>query len=600
MPTESGHLTVAARWRVLRAIDELVGSAGELLAPRVIEELRAGRARLAQARFNLAVLGEFKRGKSTLINALLGREVLPTGVVPLTSMVTVICHGPRDRLIIHYRDGRETEHPVSELAHFATEHGNPHNRLGVELTSVELPAELLVGGLQLIDTPGIGSVHEHNTAVAWGFLPRVDAAVCVLTADQPFAQSEREFFAAAAARVPRLLIVVNKIDHLQRGERQVALEFIEGAADELLAASEVEYFALSAREGEGVARLSRRIAQLAERESHALLVRSVGRLTAVAARDAAQAIEFEAQAIELTLEELRRRAELFAARAQALRAARAEAADLLERAVERLLDDRVNQPLLAFAQVEADALKAGLAARANDLGRVSAGELGPALATWIDETIRRRFDELVPQLEASVSEEVHELQHRFARRIEEILLEVQDVAEDVFGSRTSNQLPEVDLSEPAWFSFKLEDVGHMLDYVVTAGRRAVPGPLGRRMAVRDAEDRLLQMADRHAGRLRSALVERVREAVTRYQRELSALVEGAVQAIEAAVQRAARQRSQGEPEVRRRAGVLEGLRRRAESLADELTTLVTEVGDQLAGAQDSGSARTGAGAPISA
>jgi hypothetical protein len=128
----------------------------------------------------------------------------------------------------------------------------------------------------------------------------------------------------------------------------------------------------------------------------------------------------------------------------------------------------------------------------------------------------------------------------------------------------------------------------------------VPGALGRRMAVRDAEDRLLQMADRHAGRLRSALVERVREAVTRYQRELSALVEGAVQAIEAAVQRAARQRSQGEPEVRRRAGVLEGLRRRAESLADELTTLVTEVGDQLAGAQDSGSARTGAGAPISA
>jgi GTP-binding protein EngB required for normal cell division len=341
MPTENSHVTIAARWRVLRAIDELLGSAGDLLAPRVIEELRAGRARLAQARFNLAVLGEFKRGKSTLINALLGREVLPTGVVPLTSMVTVICHGPRDRLIVHYRDGRETEHPVSELAHFATEHGNPHNRLGVELTTVELPAELLVDGLQLIDTPGIGSVHEHNTAVAWGFLPRVDAAVCVLTADQPFAQSEREFFAAAAARVPRLLLVVNKIDHLQRGERQVALEFIEGAADELLAASEVEYFALSAREGEGVARLSRRIAQLAERESHALLVRSIGRLTAVAARDAAQAIEFEAQAIELTLGELRRRAELFAARAEALRAARAEAADLLERGVERLLEERV-------------------------------------------------------------------------------------------------------------------------------------------------------------------------------------------------------------------------------------------------------------------
>src|SRR5450755_369443 len=127
MPAERSQVPIAARWRVVRAIDELVGSAGELLAPRVVDELRAGRARLAQARFNLAVLGEFKRGKSTLINALLGRDVLPTGVVPLTSMVTVIRHGPRERLIVHYRDGRETEHPVSELSRFATEHGNPHN-----------------------------------------------------------------------------------------------------------------------------------------------------------------------------------------------------------------------------------------------------------------------------------------------------------------------------------------------------------------------------------------------------------------------------------------------------------------------------------------
>jgi hypothetical protein len=414
-----------------------------------------------------------------------------------------------------------------------------------------------------------------------------------LAADQPFAQAERGFFAAAAVRVPRLLIAVNKIDHLQPGERQVAIEFIERAAGELLGASEAKFFSVSACDGEGVARLSRRIAQLAEREGQALLVRSVGRLAGVAAQDAAQAIDFEAQAIELTLEELRRRAESFAERARALRLTRAEAADLLERGVERLLDERVNLPLMAFARVEAGALRAGLAAHANHLGRVSAGELGPALAAWIDETIRGRFDELVPELEASVSDDVHERQQRFARRIEEILLEVQDAAEEVFGSRTSNQLPDLDLSEPARFSFKLDDVGHMLDYVVTAGRRAVPGALGRRMAVRDAEDRLLQMADRHAGRLRSALVERVHEAVTRYQRELSALVEQAVEAIEAAVQRAATQRSQGEPEVRRRRGELERLRRRAESLAEELMTLVTEVSDQVKADQDNGSAWTG-------
>jgi hypothetical protein len=203
---------------------------------------------------------------------------------------------------------------------------------------------------------------------------------------------------------------------------------------------------------------------------------------------------------------------------------------------------------------------------------------GPALDGWIDQTIRGRFSELVPELEAYVADEVRERQRRFARRIEQILVQVQDAAEEVFGARASNQLPDVDLSDPARFSFKLDDVGQMLDHLVTFGRRSMPGALGRRMAVRDAEQRLLQMADRHAGRLRSALVERVREAVSSYQRELSALVEETVAAIEAAVARVAGQRTQGEPEVRRRKAELDRRRRRAEWLADLLTKLVAEVG----------------------
>jgi hypothetical protein len=94
---ENSRLTIAAGRRVVQAVDELVAAAGDFLAPRLVHELQAGRARLAQARFNLVVLGEFKRGKSTLINALLGRDVLPMGVVPLTSAVTIMRHGPRDR-----------------------------------------------------------------------------------------------------------------------------------------------------------------------------------------------------------------------------------------------------------------------------------------------------------------------------------------------------------------------------------------------------------------------------------------------------------------------------------------------------------------------
>ena len=115
-----------------------------------------------------------------------------------------------------------------------TEARNPANRLGVELARVELDHELLRAGLELVDTPGIGSIHTHNTEVARGFLPRVDAALCVLDAGQPLSQGERELFREAAERVPRLLMVINKIDHLDHADREVAVEFIRSALRDLL------------------------------------------------------------------------------------------------------------------------------------------------------------------------------------------------------------------------------------------------------------------------------------------------------------------------------------------------------------------------------
>ncbi|MGH2895703.1 MAG: dynamin family protein, partial [Solirubrobacteraceae bacterium] len=198
-----------SRPALLDALDALLSVTEGLLAASAHRDLHDAHTRVAQDRFNLAVLGEFKRGKSTLINALLGRELLPTGVLPLTSAVTLIAPGPRDRLIVHYADGRALEHPVSELPEYVTEARNPNNRLGVELARLELDHELLRAGLQLVDTPGIGSIHSHNTEVARAFLPRVDAALCVLDAGQPLADAERRLLADATRRIPRLMMVVN-------------------------------------------------------------------------------------------------------------------------------------------------------------------------------------------------------------------------------------------------------------------------------------------------------------------------------------------------------------------------------------------------------
>ena len=551
-------------------LDELLLLADGLLAGTPCRHLAAARTRVAEDRFNLVVLGEFKRGKSTLINALLDRDVLPTGVFPLTSVVTTIGAGERDRLSISFQDGHQEERPLAELAEYVTEARNPGNRRGVELARVELDNELLQAGIELVDTPGIGSIHTHNTEVARGFLPRVDAALCVLDAGQPLSEAERDLFREAADRVPRLLLVINKIDHLDHADREVAVEFVRSALRELLGDLDEELFAISARRRQGLSPLLARLRRLAAEERHTLLLRSVAQLAVSTAAQTAQAARFESRAIALPLDQLGSRVAMFERRIVELKAASTEAGDLLDRGIDRALEQLVNDPLERYARREEARLRAELRTHVDGLGKMSPRELSADLEAWIDTTVRAEFERLVPRFEAAIAEQLAELEQHYAERIERILEQIQEAAEDVFGTRAGDVLPDTGLRTPSRFSFKLKDVEHALDMIVGFGRTITPGALGRRLVIRDAEQRLLEMTDRHAGRLRSELAGRVTEAVRDYRRELTTAVDEVIEAIRAAIERATADRRRGEDHARVRLEELAGIERRCTQLAAEL------------------------------
>lgn len=569
-----------ARRHTLQALEELLGLTDGLLGAGQRRDLLAARTRVAEDRFNLVVLGEFKRGKSTLINALLERDVLPVGVVPLTSVVTVIgsCAGDgasasQERLMVDFIDGRRLELSAQELAQYVTEALNPGNRLGVELARLELDHELLRAGLELVDTPGTGSIHSHNTEVARGFLGHVDAALCVLDAGQPLSESERELFVEAARRVPRMLMVVNKIDHLSAADRPVALEFIRSALSELLGDDNSELLAVSARVGEGIDSLRERLRRLAAEEREQLLLRSVAGLACSAAADAAQATRFEARAVELPLEELAARAEIFERRIAELRTSSAEAGDLLERGTERALAEVVNEPLMYHARREDRRLRDALSAHLAELGKRPPRELALELDRWIDEMVRGEFGRLAPRFEQEIGAALTELEQRYAARVAQILEQVQEVAEDVFGARASEVLPETGLRAPSRFTFKLKDVEHALEMIVGLGRTVAPGALGRRLVIRDAQERLVAMTDRHAGRLRSELAARAGEASRAYRRELQAVVEDAIEAIRAAIARARQERRHGERRTRERLERLRAIELRCAELEAQFAAL---------------------------
>jgi ribosome biogenesis GTPase A len=222
------------------------------------QKLQALRDRLAEERFHLAVLGQFKRGKSTLLNALLGEALLPTSVVPLTAIPTFLRPGPNLQARIVYQNGHNPDtfsatQPAELreiLTRFVTETGNPHNQREVAHVDISHPAHLLSRGVVLIDTPGIGSTLRHNTEATLNFLPQCDAALFLVSADPPLTEAEVEFLKEVQTKVTRLFFILNKVDYLTAAERQTILSFFKKTLQEQVGLANPEpIFCISARQG---------------------------------------------------------------------------------------------------------------------------------------------------------------------------------------------------------------------------------------------------------------------------------------------------------------------------------------------------------------
>ncbi|TFG59447.1 MAG: hypothetical protein E4H29_04255, partial [Deltaproteobacteria bacterium] len=163
---------------------------------------------------DIAVLGRFKAGKSSFLNCLTGRDVLPVGAVPVTSVITVLGFGEREQARVRFADGGERIVPVTELPNFVTEEENPENRKGVALVTVDLPSLRRYPNTRFIDTPGLGSAFRHNTQVTMDWLPRAAAALVAISADQPVSEQDIDLLSDLARHTPRIVILLTKVDLL--------------------------------------------------------------------------------------------------------------------------------------------------------------------------------------------------------------------------------------------------------------------------------------------------------------------------------------------------------------------------------------------------
>jgi GTP-binding protein EngB required for normal cell division len=206
--------------------------------------------RLAEDRFTVVVAGRFSRGKSSLMNAVLGLDRLPTGIVPLTSVITYVRYGTSERVLLNYERTRlRGEATLQELPNYVTERGNPGNVKRIHSAEIQLPAEILRRGFFFVDTPGLGSAIFENTQTTERFIPEIDVLILVTSYESPLTEDEMRFLHYASTSVRAVFIVINKQDTVAKGEREEVLRYVEETARTVLGDKVSKPFSVSARDG---------------------------------------------------------------------------------------------------------------------------------------------------------------------------------------------------------------------------------------------------------------------------------------------------------------------------------------------------------------
>lgn len=312
--THVNHQGVLKEFSGEEALDRLAELAKEFEAEHVASTARSIAEKVSGGRFYVACIGQFKRGKSTLLNALIGHSILPTDVVPVTAVPTIIRHGEHLSARVRFKTAAWIDVPVSTVDEYVSEAKNPENAKGVAGVEIFVPSTLLKSGMCFVDTPGIGSVFAGNTAATQAFIPHIDAAIVVVGTDPPLSGDELQLVETISQDVHELVFVLNKADRANAAERAAAVEFSRHILETRLKRTVPRIFEVSALdrlEQKGTdwdwSQLVRTLEDLVLNSGRSLVRQATDRGIQRAASQLLAVIKEEWDALERPLEESERR-----------------------------------------------------------------------------------------------------------------------------------------------------------------------------------------------------------------------------------------------------------------------------------------------------
>jgi len=520
--------------------------------------------KLTQQQFNLVVMGQFKRGKSTFINALLGAEIVPTAIVPLTSInVTILRFGQETKAIVHYLNGHEEEVQLSDIPNFVTERGNPENKLGVKHVEVLYSCDYLKDGVRIIDTPGVGSVFRHNTDIAYAYLPYVDAGVFIVTADPPLGESEHQFLKEMRGYVDKLFFVLNKIDVVDEKDLNEASDFTGHILTRDLE-QEVNIWPVSAKlaldgklKGDSE-KLARSRLLTFENDLKHFLHHDKGRafLQAVISAllrhiaDESMAYKLEQEAAKLSLDELKAKIAKFEDHARVTEKERDQKAFILEGQVKKL-HEMLDDDLDALKKDKAPTLVRDVEDIFGEKVAKSPGsrELEKEMENFVFGQILNVFSTFRNNESEKIAEALESIYVDLANRTNEIIERIVRLASDLFEVELKPFTTVEKLTGKSDFYFLLRDDPDATALIQLGIRSALPTFVTKGVILKRMRAMAKDVFERHCGRVRYDLIRRTDDTTRKFRKDLNDKIDLSLSAIRDALKRAVALKDQSEQQV---------------------------------------------------
>jgi GTP-binding protein EngB required for normal cell division len=549
---------------------------------------------------NLVVVGQFKRGKTCLINALMGVDLLPTGVVPLTSIVTILTYGDVLQIEVMFQDGVVAAIAPQELVAYVTEPGNPKNVKNVKEVLVRYPSSYLKDGVRLVDTPGVGSVYIHNTDVAYQYLPHSDAALFLLSVEQPISQAELNFVQDVRQYSDKIFFLLNKIDYVTAEEIQESIGFTARTIKEA-AELDVKVYPISAKLAlEGRLKASEELLKrselpvfsevlnrfLVEEKGKVLLLSVTGNLLRILSQGRFQ-LELELQSLTCPLDELQQKLQVLEDKKEEILMEERNFDILLDGEVKRLIKTRLDADLKAFKQDFIPQMEEGFDAFHDSQKDLSLKELNDALEAYVVDQVEPAFTAWRMKEDERLGKAYQAICSRFTLKMNQTIDALLEFSSQLFAVPFSSVKADSLWTEESSFSYKLREEPVGLDMLTDSLTQVFPKYLSNRfqklkaylfrkansVIVGKRKRHMLEIIEMQAGRMRHDFIARLGESKEKFQRDMVRKMRAMLEGISTALEKGMKQRVQGEEELLRRQVMLSRELHQMDELKERLLTM---------------------------